>query len=116
MLDKRDQLIRDLNVHIQTTQIAADDGSIGVFVSSSQPLVLGNTAATLSLGAPDAFPGSLTQQQLFFSMPGNAQKVALNQNMLGGGTIAGLLQFQNNDLAEGYALLGRMAAGICRSA
>lgn len=112
LLDKRDQLIRDLNVHIQTTQIAADDGSIGVFVSSSQPLVLGNTAATLSLGAPDAFPGSLTQQQLFFSMPGNAQKVALNQNMLGGGTIAGLLQFQNNDLAEGYALLGRMAAGI----
>ena len=112
LLDKRDQLIRDLNVHIQTTQIAADDGSIGVFVSSSQPLVLGNTAATLSLGAPDAFPGSLTQQQLFFSMPGNAQKVALNQNMLGGGTIAGLLQLQNNDLAEGYALLGRMAAGI----
>lgn len=112
LLDKRDQLIRDLNVHIQTTQIAADDGSIGVFVSSSQPLVLGSTAATLSLGAPDAFPGSLTQQQLFFSMPGNAQKVALNQNMLGGGTIAGLLQFQNNDLAEGHNLLGRMAAGI----
>lgn len=112
LLDKRDQLIRDLNVHIQTTQIAADDGSIGVFVSSSQPLVLGSTAATLSLGAPDAFPGSLTQQQLFFSMPGNAQKVALNQNMLGGGTIAGLLQFKNNDLAEGHNLLGRMAAGI----
>ncbi len=112
LLDKRDQLIRDLNVHIQTTQIAADDGSIGVFVSSSQPLVLGSTAATLSLGAPDAFPGSLTQQQLFFSMPGSAQKIALNQNMLGGGTIAGLLQFQNNDLAEGYNLLGRIAVGL----
>ena len=112
LLDRRDQLIRDLNIHIQTTQIAADDGSVGVFVSASQPLVLGSTAATLSLGAPDAFPGSRTQQQLFFSMPGAAQKVPLNQNMLGGGTIAGLLQFQNNDLAEGYNLLGRMAVGI----
>ena len=112
LLDKRDQLIRDLNVHIQTTQIAADDGSVGVFVSSSQPLVLGNMAATLSLGAPDAFPGSRTQQQLFFSMPGATQPIALNQAMLGGGTVAGLLQFQNNDLAEGYNLLGRIAVGI----
>ena len=112
LLDKRDQLIRDLNVHIQTTQIAADDGSVGVFVSSSQPLVLGTSAATLSLGAPDAFPGSLTQQQLFFSMPGATQPIALNQAMLGGGTVAGLLRFQNNDLAEGYNLLGRIAVGI----
>ena len=112
LLDKRDQLIRDLNVHIQTTQIAADDGSVGVFVSSSQPLVLGTMAAKLSLGAPDAFPGSLTQKQLFFSMPGATQPIALNQAMLGGGTVAGLLQFQNNDLAEGYNLLGRIAVGI----
>ena len=111
LLDKRDQLIRDLNEHIQTTQIPADDGSVGVFVSSSQPLVLGNMAGTLSLRAPDAFPGSTTQQQLFFSIPGGPQ-IALNQAMLGGGTIAGLLQFQNNDLAEGQNLLGRLALGI----
>ncbi|WP_027996795.1 flagellar hook-associated protein FlgK [Simplicispira psychrophila] len=112
LLDKRDQLIRDLNVHIQTTQIAANDGSLGVFVSASQPLVLGSTAATLSLGAPSAFPTSKTQQQLFFSMPGATQPIELNQSMLGGGTIAGLLQFQNSDLAEGQNLLGRLALGI----
>ena len=112
LLDQRDQLIRDLNVHIQTTQIAADDGSVGVFVASSQPLVLGSNAASLSLGAPNAFPTSRTQQQLFFSMPGSTQPIELNQAMLGGGTIAGLLQFQNNDLAEGQNLLGRLALGI----
>lgn len=112
LLDQRDQLIRDLNVHIQTTQIAADDGSVGVFVSASQPLVLGSTAAMLSLGAPDAFPTARTQQQLFFSLPGATRPIELNQAMLGGGTIAGLLQFQNNDLAEGQNLLGRLALGI----
>lgn len=112
LLDQRDQLIRDLNVHIQTTQIAADDGSVGVFVASSQPLVLGSIAASMSLGAPNAFPTSKTQQQLFFSMPGSSQPIELNQAMLGGGTIAGLLQFQNNDLAEGQNLLGRLALGI----
>ena len=112
LLDKRDQLIRDLNVHIQTTQIAGDDGSMGVFVSSSQPLVLGTIAGSLSLGGPDAFPNNRTQQQLFFSMPGAEKPIPLNQAMLGGGTVAGLLQFQNNDLAEGYNLLGRLAVGI----
>jgi flagellar hook-associated protein 1 FlgK len=112
LLDQRDQLIRDLNVHIQTTQITADDGSVGVFVASSQPLVLGSTAASMSLGAPDAFPTSKTQQQLFFSMPGSSQSIELNQSMLGGGTIAGLLQFQNSDLPEGQNLLGRLALGI----
>ena len=115
LLDQRDQLIRELNEHIQTTQIPADDGSLGVFVSSSQPLVLGSMAATLSLGTPDAFPSNRAQQQIFFSMPGATQPIALNQNMLGGGAIAGLLQFQNNDLAEGYNLLGRLAVSISES-
>ncbi len=41
LLDRRDQLIRELNQYIQTTQIPADDGSIGVFIGGSQALVLG---------------------------------------------------------------------------
>lgn len=35
--------------------------------------------------------------------------------MLGGGQVAGLLRFQNNDLAEGRNLLGRMAIAISES-
>ena len=50
LLDQRDQLITDLNRYVQTTQVAADDGSISVFVGSSQPLVLGNTALMQQLG------------------------------------------------------------------
>ena len=38
LLDRRDQLIRELNQYIQTTQIPADDGSIGVFIGGSQAL------------------------------------------------------------------------------
>ncbi|MDU7588526.1 MAG: flagellar hook-associated protein FlgK, partial [Acidovorax sp.] len=36
LLDKRDQLIRELNQFIQTTQIPADDGTVGVFIGGSQ--------------------------------------------------------------------------------
>ena len=110
LLDQRDQLITDMNRYVQTTQVAADDGSISLFVGSSQPLVLGATAAQLSVGDAPEFPGS-GQLQLFFNRPG-AAPIALNENMLGGGEITGLLRFNNSDLTEGRNLLGRMALGI----
>ncbi|MCU9611863.1 flagellar hook-associated protein FlgK, partial [Escherichia coli] len=50
LLDQRDQLIRDINQYVQTSQVQADDGSVTLFVGNSQPLVMGNRAATLSVG------------------------------------------------------------------
>ena len=110
LLDKRDQLIRELNQHVQTTQIAADDGTVGVFLASSQPLVLGSGAATVSVGEPAQFPGS-GQTALFIHRPGTAP-LELQEGMLGGGEVAGLLNFANNDLPEARNLLGRMALAI----
>ena len=107
LLDQRDQLVRNLNQHIQTTQVAADDGSITLFVASSQPLVMGNTAAQLSAAADG---GTL---RLYFQQPGGAgAAIELREDMLGGGDVAGLVKFHNHDLAEGRNLLGRMALGI----
>ncbi len=110
LLDQRDQLIRDLNQYTQTTQIPADDGTMGVFVGGSQALVLGATAAQLSIDEAQLFPGS-QQLGLYFNRPG-AAPVELNEGMLGGGQVAGLLRFANKDLAEGRNLLGRMALAI----
>ncbi|WP_119967286.1 flagellar hook-associated protein FlgK [Simplicispira lacusdiani] len=115
LLDQRDQLIRELNQHIQTSQVAADDGTVSVFVAGSQPLVLGNKAATLSIDDPADFGAGSGQKVLNFLAPGSATKVELNESMLGGGEVAGLLRFQNSDLAEGRNLLGRMAVAISES-
>ena len=115
LLDQRDQLIRELNQHIQTSQVAADDGSVSVFVAGSQPLVLGNKAALLSIEEPADFGAGSGKKVLTFQQPGSATKVELNESMLGGGQVAGLLRFQNNDLAEGRNLLGRMAIAISES-
>ena len=115
LMDQRDQLIRELNQHIQTSQVAADDGSVSVFVAGSQPLVLGNKAAQLSIDDPADFGAGSGQKVLNFQQPGSSTKVELNENMLGGGQVAGLLRFQNNDLAEGRNLLGRMAVAISES-
>ncbi|WP_298209879.1 flagellar hook-associated protein FlgK [Acidovorax sp.] len=110
LLDQRDQIIRDINQYVQTTQIPADDGTIGLFVAGSQPLVLGTTATGLSVGDATAFPGS-GQIKLFFNRPG-ATPIEMDENVLGGGSMSGLLRFNNNDLAEGRNLLGRMAMAI----
>jgi flagellar hook-associated protein 1 FlgK len=105
LLDQRDQLIKNLNQYVQTTNIPADDGSVGIFLAGSQPLVLGNTASPISMGQ-DAFndpaKAKLTTQS----------GVVLEESMLGGGQIAGLLKFQNTDLVEAKNLLGRMALAI----
>ncbi len=115
LLDQRDQMIRELNEHIQTSQVEADDGSVSIFVAGSQPLVLGNKAATLSIDDPADFGAGSGRKVLNFLAPGSNVKVELNQSMLGGGLVAGLLRFQNSDLAEGRNLLGRMALAISES-
>ncbi len=112
LLDRRDQMIRDLNQHVQTSQVAADDGSVSIFVAGSQPLVLGNTAGSVSIGEAQTFGAAGGQLRLFFQQPGASLKVELGESALGGGEVAGLLRFHNNDLAEGQQLLNRMAAGI----
>lgn len=110
LLDQRDQLIRDLNKYVQTSSIAADDGSIGLFVGAS-PLVLNSTAATLAL-VKDDYGDPLKNKIAFVS---HGASTTLDENMLGGGEIPGLLRFQNTDLAEARNLLGRYTFAVGES-
>ena len=107
LLDKRDNLISQLNQYIQTTQVDADDGTVTVLAASSQPLVLGTKAATLQV---QPSPQDASQSQVTMAFGG--QTVVLSEDMLGGGSITGMLKFQNQDLAEGVNLLGRIAVSI----
>jgi flagellar hook-associated protein 1 FlgK len=107
LLDQRDQLVRELNQYVQTTSVAADDGTMSIFVGGSQPLVLGTTAATVALVA-DAF--GVPDQKLAINR--NGLSITLDENTLGGGEVSGLLRFQNTDLAEGRNLLGRLTLAV----
>ncbi|MDO8250874.1 MAG: flagellar hook-associated protein FlgK [Rhodoferax sp.] len=108
LLDQRDQLIKDLNQYVQTTNIPADDGTIGIFLAGSQPLVLSTTVSKLSLGE-DAF-GDPAKTKLTMQRGGTS--TVLDEATLGGGQISGLLKFQNTDLVDARNLLGRMALAI----
>ncbi|WPB57734.1 flagellar hook-associated protein FlgK [Xylophilus sp. GOD-11R] len=105
LLDQRDSLVKDLNKYVQTTQVAADDGTTNVFLGS-QALVLGTTTATVSMVSdPNGDPSVM---KLSIGRPGTLG-TTLDENQLGGGEVAGLLRFNNTDLAEGRNLLGRIA-------
>ena len=110
LLDQRDQFVRDLNQLVQTTSIAAVDGTVGIFLAGSQPLVLGNKASSVELVADDF---GVKNQKLAIRQTGVV--TPLDENMLGGGEVSGLLRFQNTDLAEGRNLLGRFTVAVTTS-
>jgi len=108
LLDQRDQFISQLNQYMQTSQLAADDGTLTLF-AGNQILVMGSQAATLSL-VTDPLDPSLNLLQL----QRGADVIPFNDAAMSGGEIKGLLTFQKDDLAMGFNLLGRltMATGL----
>ncbi|WP_219211250.1 flagellar hook-associated protein FlgK [Variovorax boronicumulans] len=104
LLDQRDQLVRSLGLQVQVTTVDAGDGTLSVFVGS-QALVLGTSAATMSLSIGEDGTRQLAVTRGALSTP-------LNEATLGGGAVAGLLRFQNTDLAAARDGLGRMALAI----
>ena len=113
LLDKRDQLIHDLNQYVQTSSVLADDGTIGLYIGGSQSIVLGGTASTLSLSPTKNDFGDSQQNKLLVTRDG--ANITMDENALGGGEISGLLRFQNTDMVEGRNLLGRLTTAVSTS-
>ncbi|MFZ5520257.1 MAG: flagellar hook-associated protein FlgK [Pseudomonadota bacterium] len=108
LLDQRDTLINDLSEYVQVTTIPAEDGTLGVFVGGSQRLVLGNQAETLQVVA-DTFDASKSRVGIVESGGVRTLDGSVTQ---AGGTIAGLLSFQDKDLVDARNMLGQIAAAF----
>jgi len=107
LLDLRDHLLSDLSGYMQITTIPADDGTLGVFIGGGQRLVLGGQAAKLDLG-PDPYDAS----RMAVSIVDSAGARPLSASLIGGGSIGGLLQFQNDDLVRARTLLGQLGSAV----
>jgi flagellar hook-associated protein 1 len=107
LLDQRDRLISDMGALIQVTTIPASDGSVSVFIGGGQRLVLGGVASQLA-AMPDDFNPSLVRVGLTDAGGTNP----LPDNLITGGSMAGLLRFQNIDLAAARNQLGQMAQAL----
>ena len=107
LLDQRDQLVSKLSEHIAVTTLPADDGTLGVFIGGGQRLVLGSSAATLTVAADNYDP-----QRAVLALSEGKLKRPLDENVLTGGSMSALLQFQNKDLQDARNMVGQLAAAL----
>jgi flagellar hook-associated protein 1 FlgK len=107
LLDQRDRLLSDLSSHVQITTVAADDGSVSVFVGGGQRLVLGGQASQLQVAA-DPYDAS----RVALGIQDGASVRPLSAALVGGGSIGGLLRFQDEDLVRARTMLGQLGAAI----
>lgn len=105
LLDQRDQLVREIGEHIQVSTVLADDGTLGVFVAGGQRLVLSNQTAQLGVGTDALGGASVTLTEA-------GQTRTLDEDSISGGSIAGLLKFQNQDLNSARGQLETLATAI----
>jgi flagellar hook-associated protein 1 len=107
LLDERERLMSKLSEQIKITRVDATDGSTAVFIAGGQRLVLGNDVAELKVVQDRQDPARAA-----IGIVDGPYVRTLESDGFGGGNLAGLLQFQNHDLATGRALIGRLAAAV----
>jgi len=108
ILDQRDTLVAQMNQEVKTQTLLQSDGTYSVFIGNGQPLVIGTLAYGLSaVQAPDD-PEKLS---LALTAPGGV-KVNLQDDMITGGKLGGLLAFRSKSLDPVQNALGRVAYGL----
>jgi len=108
LLDRRDAALRRLNESIRVSAIGQDDGSLNLFIGNGLPLVVGAVAHRFSTRTDPVDPSRI---QGGVTVPG-ASFLALDTDALGGGRVAGLLQFRSQDLPVAENELGRLALAL----
>lgn len=107
LMDQRDMLIGQIADKVAVTSVAGGDGTISLFVAGGQNLVLGNVSGKL-VATPDEFDSS----RIALSVSMSGHDVPLDSTLLGGGSLAGALRFQNEDLAEARNRLGQFSTAL----
>lgn len=110
LLDKRDQMLTELNKLIKVSVVEADNHTMTVSFGTGQPLVVGNTAFELTSKASATDP-----TRMVVGYQTNAEISQLPEDVLGGGRLGGLIEFRANALDRTQNSLGQIAAGITTS-
>jgi flagellar hook-associated protein 1 FlgK len=107
LLDQRDQLVQQLSQYVRVSTMIAPDDSMSVFIGGGQRLVMSNSAQSLVV-QPDEYDPSRSRVALVET---NGSLV-LDPDSLGGGSIAGILQYQNKDLQDARNQIGQLVAAF----
>ena len=108
LLDLRDQLIAELNKEIKVQTVADPDGTVSVFIGNGQPVVVGSLAFTLQAVAAPEDSEKIT---VGLQAPGGST-IYLQESLLTGGKLGGLIKFRNESLDSVQNGLGRIALAL----
>jgi flagellar hook-associated protein 1 FlgK len=110
LLDKRDQLIMDLNKQVKATVVPGDNYSLTVSIGNGQPLVVGTNSFDL---AATNSPTDQTRVTIGYVTKGKITPMA--ESALTGGELGSVLQFRTQSLDLAQNSLGRVAIALATS-
>lgn len=105
LLDARDQALVDLSELIGVT-VVMEGNNANVFIGSGQPLVMGNTASTLT-----AEPSTTDPTRLNLMLTSGYSSIDVT-SVVSGGSISGLVRYREEVLDPTLNELGRLALVI----
>lgn len=108
LLDQRDQLINDLGKLVGTKLVVQDGGQYNVFIGNGQTLVLGDKATKLAAVSASSDPTRTT----LATVNASGNTVELQESVISGGSLGGLLQFRSETLSNAQNSLGRIAIAL----
>jgi flagellar hook-associated protein 1 FlgK len=106
LLDRRDELIRQLSEQVSVTTVDQDDGTVNVYIGSGQALVTGIYESELALSS-NVFDAE--RKEVAFV---TASGPVVISNQLSGGEIGGILQFRSQLLDPTLNGLGQLALSL----
>ncbi|MFS2214230.1 flagellar hook-associated protein FlgK [Telluria sp. Tellsp104] len=107
LLDKRDQLIMDLNKQVKATVVPGDNYSLTVSIGNGQPLVVGVNAFELA-----AMNSPTDQTRVTIGYVTHGKTMPMAESALTGGELGSVLQFRSQSLDLAQNSLGRVAIAV----
>jgi flagellar hook-associated protein 1 FlgK len=108
LMDQRDQLVSDLGKIVEVKVMEQDSGQYNVFIGNGQTLVLGDRAAKMQSVQSSVDP--TRQSMALVGLTGTVSE--LNDNVLTGGSLGGLLAFRSETLTSTQNAVGRLAMAL----
>lgn len=107
LLDKRDELLKEISKRIGISSFTQDDGSANVFIASGQSLVVGRLATSLATlnGIDDPTRTDIAIQSASGS-------VRIDRSDIQGGVLGGLVNLRTSIIEPAIRTVNRLALGV----
>lgn len=109
LLDERDRVLLQLNGYLNITAVEQDDGTVNLFASGGEGLLVGTHASRLVVGVD---PADASRQRIVLQQ--GASALPMSAASFGGGSIAGLMRFRDDDLAAARTALSTLSQRIAQ--